>query len=153
MGIDNDLHSSQICGEIISTSTPVNEQVKSVNVAPNTCLGYCVVVREFIAEDERDLSLHVDDIIEIMAKEGDWWVGVKNGKEGVFPKNHVQELLKMFLFVCSENYEKKAIDEIDVSKGELVYLIGRKEGMVKVAIVDGTEKRFGFIPVDVVEPL
>lgn len=153
LGIENNLHSSQIVGEIVSTPTPVNEQMTSVNDVPNICLGFCVVVREFKAEDERDLSLEKDDVIEIMAKEGDWWIGRKNGKEGVFPKNCVQELLKMFLFICSEDYKANENDELSVKKGDLVYLIGRKNGLVRVVSIDGNERKFGFIPVDIVEPL
>ena len=153
LGIENDIHSSQIVGEYIQTSTPVNEQMTSVNEIPCKCLGYCVCVRQFTAEDERDLTIEKDDVIEIMAKEGDWWVGLKNGKIGVFPKNCVQELLKMFLFICSEDYKANKNDEIDVKKGDLVYLIGRKDCLVRIVKIDDDNRSFGFVPMDVVEPL
>ena len=41
---------------------------------------------------EEQLFKNCEDIIEIINKDGDWWTGVLNGKEGVFPANYVQEM-------------------------------------------------------------
>ncbi|EDR25424.1 elongation factor 2 kinase, putative [Entamoeba dispar SAW760] len=152
LNINNDLYPKQIPDEIISTETPVNEQMSCVSQEPSRSLGKCVVLHPFKAEEINDLNLERDDIIEITAKEGDWWQGRCKGKEGIFPKNHVQELLKVFQFVCCSDYHAKNKDEIDVSIGDLVYLLGKKEGSVRVGLI-GNEYKFGFIPFDIVQPI
>ena len=38
------------------------------------------------------MSLNKGDIILVTKKSGDWWTGVLDGREGVFPFNYVQEV-------------------------------------------------------------
>ncbi|ELP92474.1 elongation factor 2 kinase, putative [Entamoeba invadens IP1] len=111
-------------------------------------LGRCVVLYPFRAEHSDELNLRRDDVVDILAKEGDWWWGKCNGREGTFPKNHVQELLQMFRFVCCMDYEAKCRDEVSVKAGQFVYLVGRKKDLVRVT-TEGM--KCGFLPFDVVK--
>ena len=46
-----------------------------------------------LEHDERigidELTMKEGDIIVILSKEGDWWIGELNGKTGQFPSNYV----------------------------------------------------------------
>lgn len=44
-------------------------------------------------KDKDDLSFKVGDIIEIVEEtNADWWTGRLNGRQGLFPSNHVEKL-------------------------------------------------------------
>ncbi|KTW29495.1 uncharacterized protein T551_02111 [Pneumocystis jirovecii RU7] len=48
---------------------------------------------DYEGEDEDDLSLKVGDKINVLEYVNeDWWRGTCNGKEGIFPANHVKKL-------------------------------------------------------------
>jgi len=53
----------------------------------------CKCTFEYIATNEDELTIKVDDIITILKQEEEgWWEGEFNGKRGVFPNNFVEEL-------------------------------------------------------------
>lgn len=39
-----------------------------------------------------ELRLQENDIIEILEEDGDWWKGLLNGQEGLFPANYVEKI-------------------------------------------------------------
>lgn len=46
-----------------------------------------------VSQDPNDLSFKTGDIIEIVEEtNADWWTGRLNGKQGLFPSNHVEKL-------------------------------------------------------------
>ena len=49
-------------------------------------------IYHFPGEAQGDLSFKEGDIILVTKKNGDWWTGVLDGREGVFPFNYVQEI-------------------------------------------------------------
>ena len=36
------------------------------------------------------MTLNEGDVIEIVEQDGDWWKGLLNGQEGLFPANYVE---------------------------------------------------------------
>merc|ERR1712227_749272 len=38
-----------------------------------------------------ELRLQEGDVIEILEQDGDWWKGLLNGQEGLFPANYVEK--------------------------------------------------------------
>ncbi|KAL7716739.1 Elongation factor 2 kinase [Entamoeba marina] len=146
--IENVLHPSQNPDEEFITESQVNAQLPSIPREPRTSFGKCVVLHTFKADMPGDLDLKVDDVIDITAKEGDWWKGNCNGKTGIFPKNHVQEFLNIFKYICITSYIAKKHGELTVEKGSVVYLVGKKQGYVRV----GFNGKFGYIPIEVVIP-
>ena len=60
------------------------------SVAPRPSLETVVAVFDFEAQADGDLGFKSGDKIEILEKDGQWWTGRKNGKEGVFPFNYVE---------------------------------------------------------------
>lgn len=52
----------------------------------------CVALYDYEAQDYRQLTINVDDIITICGEspyEG-WWMGECNGQKGIFPSNYVE---------------------------------------------------------------
>lgn len=46
----------------------------------------------YIAQSSDELSFHKGSVITVLDKEGEWWRGEVNDKEGLFPSNYVQPL-------------------------------------------------------------
>ncbi|KAH8117763.1 SH3-domain-containing protein [Phellopilus nigrolimitatus] len=45
-------------------------------------------------QDPDDLSFRVGDVIELVAEtNADWWTGKFNGRQGLFPSNHVEKIV------------------------------------------------------------
>lgn len=49
-----------------------------------------VAVFDFEAQADGDLGFKTGDKLEVLSKDGQWWKGRFNGKEGLFPFNYVQ---------------------------------------------------------------
>ena len=47
-------------------------------------------IYDFIGEEEGDLTFSRGEIIEVLDKAGDWWVGRVGDKQGIFPGNYVR---------------------------------------------------------------
>ncbi|ELP89417.1 bridging integrator, putative [Entamoeba invadens IP1] len=43
---------------------------------------------DYTAQDQGELSFKEGDLIEVIKKEGDWWLGELNGQQGYFPYNY-----------------------------------------------------------------
>ncbi|TDL16477.1 SH3-domain-containing protein [Rickenella mellea] len=44
-------------------------------------------------QQPNDLSFHAGDVIEIVTEtNADWWMGMNNGKQGLFPSNYVEKI-------------------------------------------------------------
>lgn len=61
---------------------------------------YCIALYDFIrfshifngySEQKGDLSLRQGDRILVLQKDGDWWIGVVDGRQGSFPSNYVRQ--------------------------------------------------------------
>lgn len=64
-----------------------NGQVSNPHVLKHECCAHCEL------KDPDDLSFKTGDIVEIVEEtNADWWTGRINGKEGLFPSNHVEIL-------------------------------------------------------------
>ena len=146
--IDEFIHQSQYINDELITDTLVNEHLPCVPLEPSKYLCKCVCIHPFDSTLSGDLTLELDDVVKITAKEGDWWTGECNGKRGIFPKNHVQEFLDIFQYTCQTSYEAHNEGEISVTEGDEVYLVGKKNGYVRVGLND----KFGYIPLSVVQP-
>ncbi|KAL7722944.1 Elongation factor 2 kinase [Entamoeba marina] len=129
--IENVLHPPQNLNEEFITKSQVNEQLPSIPREPRTYFRKCVVLHTFKADMPGGLDLKVDVVIDITAKEGEWWKGNCNGKTVIFPKNHLKKHKKL-----------------TVKKGNVIYLVGKKQGYVRV----GFNGKFGYIPIEVVIP-
>ncbi|ELP83397.1 SH3 domain containing protein, partial [Entamoeba invadens IP1] len=44
---------------------------------------------DYTAQEQGELTFKEGDIITVMKKEGDWWMGELNGVQGYFPSNYV----------------------------------------------------------------
>ena len=56
-------------------------------------IALSTVLALILPQDPEDLSFRPGDIIEIVEEtNADWWKGRFNGKEGLFPSNHVEKL-------------------------------------------------------------
>lgn len=52
-----------------------------------------MLIRDVRLQLADDLTFRSGDIIQIVKEENaDWWVGRLNGREGMFPSNHVEKL-------------------------------------------------------------
>lgn len=52
---------------------------------------YAVAVTGFIAEESNELDLNVGDTVEVISKhESEWWLGLCNGRVGIFPSECVR---------------------------------------------------------------
>jgi drebrin-like protein len=47
---------------------------------------------DFQANTKEAISFPKDAIIDIIQKDGDWWVGEYNGQSGLLPYNYVQSI-------------------------------------------------------------
>jgi hypothetical protein len=47
-------------------------------------------IYDFIGEEEGDLTFTRGEAIEVLSKDGDWWMGRVGEKQGIFPGNYVQ---------------------------------------------------------------
>ena len=62
---------------------------------------HCRVLYDYCQQHGDELSLNVDDIIEIITEvEEGWWQGKLNGKIGVFPSNFVVEIDLIHPKIC-----------------------------------------------------
>ncbi|EDR26317.1 elongation factor 2 kinase, putative [Entamoeba dispar SAW760] len=104
-------------------------------------IGKCVALFPFTASAEREMSLRVDDVIEILYKSDGWWIGKKGGIPGIFPSNFVQELLEKFLFVAIEDFSGTK-GMLSLTKGDRIYLLAKSGNLYKA--VKGPH--VGFIP-------
>ena len=61
-----------------------------------------VVMYEYLAQQDDELTLKVGDVIRgIVKMDGGWWKGVLNGRKGVFPDNFVKVSNHSLLSVSS----------------------------------------------------
>ncbi|EDR22022.1 proline-serine-threonine phosphatase interacting protein, putative [Entamoeba dispar SAW760] len=70
------------CGNSTTQPTPINQQPKTNN-------NMCRVNYDYSAQETNELSIKTGDIIKVLSKEGDWWIGELNGQTGQFPSNYV----------------------------------------------------------------
>ncbi|KTW28133.1 hypothetical protein T552_01992 [Pneumocystis carinii B80] len=72
------------------TRAPLPSVPKKANV---TGIFQAEALYDYEGEDEDDLTLKVGDKINVLEYVNeDWWRGVCNGKEGIFPANHVKKI-------------------------------------------------------------
>jgi len=51
----------------------------------------CRALYDFQAENPDELSFSTGQVIDIVSQENsDWWTGILNGREGIFPANYVE---------------------------------------------------------------
>mmetsp|Transcript_13232 Transcript_13232/g.18042 ORF Transcript_13232/g.18042 Transcript_13232/m.18042 type:complete len:173 (+) Transcript_13232:2-520(+) len=60
--------------------------------APKPSEPQCKALFDFDAQQSGDLGFKTGDVITVVKKDGEWWTGKKNGKEGIFPSNYVELL-------------------------------------------------------------
>jgi hypothetical protein len=53
-----------------------------------------VALYDFQSTTQETLGFHKDAIINILEKNGDWWLGELNGQRGLLPYNYVQSTKK-----------------------------------------------------------
>ncbi|XP_017786503.1 PREDICTED: SH3 domain-containing kinase-binding protein 1-like [Nicrophorus vespilloides] len=113
----------------------------------------CRVIFSYKQDHEDELSLSVDDVIEIIGEEEEgWWRGTLNGKTGVFPSNFVEEIVpsvspkcgsvedlvdadikipslppKPTKILCEVKYAYKSQndDELSLKEGDIITLISK----------------------------
>ncbi|GAB1221327.1 hypothetical protein ENUP19_0260G0008 [Entamoeba nuttalli] len=69
-------------GNSTQQPTPISQQ-------PNTNNNMCRANYDYSAQETNELTIKAGDIIKILSKEGDWWIGELNGQTGQFPSNYV----------------------------------------------------------------
>merc|ERR1712137_606360 len=52
----------------------------------------CKALYPYDPVEPDELRLQEGDVIEILEEDGDWWKGILNGAEGLFPANYVEKL-------------------------------------------------------------
>jgi hypothetical protein len=68
--------------------------------AERWCIVEVVVIYDYDARDEDELTLRVNDIIkDVSVQDGGWWTGVLHGRRGFFPDNFVKVMLAKCLVV------------------------------------------------------
>ena len=82
---------------VVTTShsePPVSAPESSTQPTPITPLvgDRYEAIYPFPGEAQGDLSFKEGDIILVTKKGGNWWTGVLDGREGLFPFNYVQEI-------------------------------------------------------------
>ncbi len=50
----------------------------------------CTALYDNVPDDADELGFKAGDRIEIVSKDGEWWTGRLNGRQGIFPANYVQ---------------------------------------------------------------
>ena len=65
----------------------------AVTVVPHTSLFTVVVIYDYTADNEDELSLKEDQIVYVVKKNDDgWFEGVVNGITGLFPGNYAEKV-------------------------------------------------------------
>ena len=80
---------------------------------------------DYKSQDERDLSFKAGEFISIVSKstpegKSKWWIGRKNGDQGLLPSNYVKELRPS---VATENYQAEDEEELTVRISDRVYIV------------------------------
>ncbi|KAL1510227.1 hypothetical protein AB1Y20_006554 [Prymnesium parvum] len=87
----------------VSSYPPVGKATVTATDSPASNPEMADIARKFVkalypyeAQEEDELTLHEGDIIEVMSREGDWWLGKIRDSSGVycagtFPYNYVEE--------------------------------------------------------------
>merc|ERR1711974_335727 len=52
----------------------------------------CRALYPYDPVENDELRLQEGDVIEIIEEDGDWWKGILNGAEGLFPANYVEKI-------------------------------------------------------------
>ncbi|ELP89397.1 elongation factor 2 kinase, putative [Entamoeba invadens IP1] len=129
----------------VTTPTPKPKPQNSVGiveqVAFNKPIGKCVALFPFTARCANELTLAVDDVVDILAKLDGWWVGKKGGNYGIFPVNFVQELLEKFLYVANDDFIGGR-GMLPLKKGDRIYLLAKSGNMYKAVKFS----QVGFVP-------
>lgn len=47
---------------------------------------------DFVGSQADELTFRKGDVIEVKAKNEEWYVGTFQGREGIFPANHVEDI-------------------------------------------------------------
>ncbi|KAJ1307434.1 hypothetical protein OPQ81_001535 [Rhizoctonia solani] len=94
-----------------STSSPVPGGALKRPVPPPPPAGaQCKALWDYNLDGllKDDLSFRAGDIIQIVKEDNaDWWTGRLNGREGMFPVNHVEKLPNTPSYTTSYGYEEK----------------------------------------------
>ncbi|ODQ68437.1 reduced viability upon starvation protein [Nadsonia fulvescens var. elongata DSM 6958] len=72
-----------------SSKPPLPEQIHHYAPQPE----YCTALYDYVASNQGDISFRVGDRIQVIQRTenaNEWWIGVVNGVQGVFPGNYVQ---------------------------------------------------------------
>lgn len=115
-----------------------------------------IVQHEYIAREPDELTIHKGDIIkDVVKKAGGWWEGVLNDKKGVFPDNFVKLIendttknRKQCRVIF--NYNQDHEDELTLSVGDIVDILGEEEEGWWRGILNGRE---GVFPSNFVEEI
>ena len=93
------MYTSPTCSSTISSGhseppvpTTVSESLSVPTPAMSTSGRRCEAIYPFPGEASGDLAFKEGDVILVTKREGEWWTGVLDGKEGVFPYNYVREM-------------------------------------------------------------
>lgn len=92
---DDSSSSSSDDGKKKSTNAAVASSVKKPAPPPPSRGPKKEQVRceyDYQASESNELSFKEGDIITVLKKEGDWWLGELKGKQGLFPYNYVSAL-------------------------------------------------------------
>ncbi|KAL7719250.1 Elongation factor 2 kinase [Entamoeba marina] len=120
---------------------PLGIQTIVTNAKMKPSIGSCVALFPYTAANDKELTLHIDDVIEIVHKSEGWWVGKKDNKVGLLPSNYVQELLEKYLFVAVKDFVGSR-GMLSLKKGDKIYLLAKSGDLYKA--VKGAH--VGFIP-------
>eukprot|EP01127_Copromyxa_protea_P023836 TRINITY_DN912_c0_g1_i4.p1 TRINITY_DN912_c0_g1~~TRINITY_DN912_c0_g1_i4.p1 ORF type:complete len:159 (+),score=29.78 TRINITY_DN912_c0_g1_i4:1-477(+) len=77
----------------VQNNTPVVYHTPTPAPAPQEpAIRYAQALFDFPPESEHELELKAGDRVEVHKEEGEWWFGVKDGKQGYFPYNYVEKI-------------------------------------------------------------
>jgi hypothetical protein len=85
-----------------TTTTPTKENAKAnsgkatppSNLPNNSVIDQVIALYDFQSTTPETISFSKDNVINILEKSGDWWLGELNGKIGLLPFNYVQSISK-----------------------------------------------------------
>ncbi|KAI9294906.1 hypothetical protein K502DRAFT_239115 [Neoconidiobolus thromboides FSU 785] len=90
---------------------------------------------EYLAQQDDELNIKINDIIKVTKKHGDWWEGfnLTNEASGIFPANFVMPISETKAPVpeADYDYEAQAPDELNFAKGDIIFVLEKDDGWWK----------------------